>query len=154
MVKSICNNRLEFMYVSIVHMNDERMVCKMKDCAITKECGLPMDTSLRGKRLRKYPLQVTEDILVYDRLETEGIVLLYENIGGACYMPMCYDELGYCENMALIAAISVSVYDHEVYTDRYFFQSGYEEYIPLLFNYVDTFASFYNYGIGILDLRK
>lgn len=47
-----------------------------------KECGLPMDDSLRGLRLKKYPLQFDENILIFDRLEPDGILLLYEYTGG------------------------------------------------------------------------
>ena len=46
-------------------MDKERMVSKMMNSVIgLKECGLPMDDSLRGLRLKKYPLQLDENILI------------------------------------------------------------------------------------------
>ena len=72
---------------SNLHMNKERMVSKMMNSLIElKECGLPMDDSLRGLRLKKYPLQFDENILIFDRLEPDGILLLYEYTGGGLYL--------------------------------------------------------------------
>ena len=72
---------------SNLHMNKERMVSKMMNSVIgLKECGLPMDDSLRGLRLKKYPLQLDENILIFDRLEADGSLLLYEYTGGGLYL--------------------------------------------------------------------
>lgn len=132
------------------------MVSKMMNYAITKECDLPMDDSLMGLRIKRYPLQLSENILIYDRLESEGILLLYEYTGGGVYLPMTLHELKDCENTVLIAGVSVSVFTSEklVYVDRYFSQLGYEEYISILLGYIDLFARFYDYSNSILDLRK
>lgn len=124
--------------------------------AITKSCRLLMDTSLRKNRLKEHPLQIPGDIIIYDRLETEGVLLLYEYTGDAFYMPMDYEELKECENLTFVAGISVSVFKNEnlVFVDRYFSYYGQEEYAEKLFGYIDSFAEFYGYSTGILDIRK
>ena len=60
---------------------------------ITIGCGLPIDTTRRKDRLDKCSLDIDENICIYDRLETEGVLLLYEHIGKNFYIPMDYDEL-------------------------------------------------------------
>lgn len=142
---------------SNLHMDKERMVSKMMNSLIElKECGLPMDDSLRGLRLKKYPLQFDENILIFDRLEPDGILLLYEYTGGGLYLPMTLHELEDCENAILVAGVAVSVFASEklVYVNRYFSQLGYEEYISILLGYIDVFAKFYGCSSSILDLRK
>ena len=121
-----------------------------------KECGLPMDDSLRGLRLKKYPLQLDENILIFDRLEADGSLLLYEYTGGGLYLPVTLHELEDCENAVLAAGVAVSVFVGEklVYVNKYFSQLGYEEYISILLGYIDVFAKFYGYSSSILDLRN
>ena len=99
---------------SNLHMDKERMVSKMMNSLIElKECGLPMDDSLRGLRLKKYPLQFDENILIFDRLEPDGILLLYEYTGGGLYLPMTLHELEDCENAILVAGVAVLVFASE-----------------------------------------
>lgn len=107
---------------------------------------------MRELRLEEYPLQLDENILIYDRLESDGILLLYGYTRGGFYIPMVFNELEDCEN----AGVSVSVFASEklVYINRYFSQLGYEDYISILFGYIDVFARFYSYSSSILDLRK
>ena len=121
-----------------------------------KECGLPMDDSLRGLRLKKYPLQLDENILIFDRLEADGSLLLYEYTGGGLYLPVTLHELEDCENAVLAAGVAVSVFVGEklVYVNKYFSQLGYEEYISILLGYIDVFAKLYRYSSSILDLRN
>ena len=138
-------------------MDKERMVSKMMNSVIgLKECGLPMDDSLRGLRLKKYPLQFDENILIFDRLEADGSLLLYEYTGGGLYLPVTLHELEDCENAVLAAGVAVSVFFFEklVYVNKYFSQLGYEEYISILLGYIDVFAKFYGYSSSILDLRN
>lgn len=131
-------------------------VFNMVNTVILKENGLPVDLTPRERRLGNYPIQIKDNILVYDRLETEGILLLYEYIGGACYMPMTFNELRNCKSAVLIAGISISAFDNEnlICIDKYFSYLGYEEYTALLFDYIDIYADFYGYDTGLLDLRK
>ena len=138
-------------------MDKERMVSKMMNSLIElKECGLPMDDSLRGLRLKKYPLQLDENILIFDRLEADGSLLLYEYTGGGLYLPVTLHELEDCENAVLAAGVAVSVFVGEklVYVNKYFSQLGYEEYISILLGYIDVFAKFYGYSSSILALRN
>ena len=138
-------------------MDKERMVSKMMNSVIgLKECGLPMDDSLRGLRLKKYPLQLDENIRIFDRLEADGSLLLYEYTGGGLYLPVTLHELEDCENAVLAAGVAVSVFVGEklVYVNKYFSQLGYEEYISILLGYIDVFAKFYGYSSSILDLRN
>lgn len=123
---------------------------------ITTGCGLPIDTSGRKNRIAKCPLGIDGNISVYDRLETEGVLLLYEHIGEVFYMPMNYGELNTCKNLTFVAGISISIFKKEnlVHVDRYFSYYGYEEYIDKLFDYISVFAGYYGYSFSILDSRK
>ena len=119
-------------------------------------CGLPIDTSRRKKRIDKCPLEIDGNICIYDRLETEGVLLLYEHIREVLYMPVDYDELKTCKNLTFVAGISISIFENEnlVHMDRYFSYYGYEEYVKQLFDYIGVFAGYYGYSFSILDLRK
>lgn len=123
---------------------------------ITIGCGLPIDTTSRKDRLDKFSLDIDENICIYDRLETEGVLLLYEQIGESFYIPMDYDELKTCKNLIFVAGISISILENEnlVHMDRYFSYYGYEEYVKQLFDYIGVFAGYYGYSFSILDLRK
>lgn len=52
---------------------------------ITIGCGLPIDTTRRNDRLDECSLDIDGNICIYDRLETEGVLLLYEHIGNVFY---------------------------------------------------------------------
>lgn len=142
--------------LSGIYIQIRKDVFKMVNTVILKENGLTVDLTPRERRLKEYPIQIKENILVYDRLETEGILLLYEYIGGACYIPMTFNELRNCKNAALIAGISISVFDSEnlICIDKYFSYLGYEDYTALLFDYINIYADFYGHDTGLLDLRK
>ncbi len=129
---------------------------KMTNDIITIGCGLPIDTIKRKDRLAGCPLRIDGNIGIYDRLETEGILLLYEQIGESFYIPMDYDELKACKNLTFVAGISISIFENEnlVHMDRYFSYYGYEEYVKQLFDYIGVFAGYYGYRSSILDLRK
>ncbi len=107
-------------------------------------CGLPIDTTKRKDRLAGCPLRIDGNICIYDRLETEGILLLYEQIGESFYIPMDYDELKTCKNLTFVAGISISILENEnlVHVDRYFSYYGYEEYVKQLFDYIGVFAGY------------
>ena len=113
-------------------------------------------TIKRKDRLVGCPLRIDGNIGIYDRLETEGILLLYEQIGEVLYIPMDYGELKTCKNLTFVAGISISILENEnlVYVDRYFSYYGYEEYVKQLFDYIGVFAGYYGYSSSILDLRK
>lgn len=123
---------------------------------ITTGCGLPIDATRRKDRLDKCSLDIDENICIYDRLETEGVLLLYEHIGKNFYIPMDYDELKECKSLTFVAGISISIFKNEnlVHVDRHFSYYGYEEYVEQLFNYIGAFARYYGYDLSILDLRK
>ncbi len=119
-------------------------------------CGLPIDTTRRKDRLDECSLGIDGNIAVYDRLETEGVLLLYEHIGNVFYMPMDYAELKECEDLTFVAGVAISIFKNEnlVHVDRHFSYYGYEEYVNLLFDYIGAFARYYGYDFSILDLRK
>lgn len=123
---------------------------------ITIGCGLPIDTTRRKDRLDECLLEIDGNICIYDRLETEGVLLLYEHIGKNFYIPMNYGELKECKNLTFVAGISISIFKNEnlVHVDRHFSCYGYEEYVEQLFNYIGAFARYYGYDFSILDLRK
>lgn len=128
----------------------------MTNDIITIGCGLPIDTTRRKDRLHKCSLEIDGNIAVYDRLETEGVLLLYEHVGNAFHMPMDYDELKECKNLTFVAGIAISIFKNEnmVHVDRHFSYYGYEEYVEQLFDYIGAFAGYYGYDFSILDLRK
>lgn len=146
-----------------------KLRCRNKTCLIKKGrclvmtndfitigCGLPVDTSKRKNRIKKCSLEIDGNICIYDRLETEGVLLLYEQIGESFYIPMDYEELKTCKNLTFVAGISISIFGNEnlVHVDKYYSYYGYEEYIDKLFDYISVFAGYYGYGFSILDLRK
>ena len=55
---------------------------------ITIGCGLPIDTTRRKGRLDECLLEIDGNICIYDRLETEGVLLLYEHIEKNFYISM------------------------------------------------------------------
>lgn len=130
----------------------------MLDYEHGKEYGLPMDESLRLMRIRRYPVQLGENMIVVDRLEASGTIRIYENTGGALNVPMDMDAYGMeCNtNVVKVAEISVSVTSEEkrVELDRLYCEYGYnDELVPALLDQVMNFADFYNYRFSI-DLRK
>ena len=121
----------------------------------TKEYGLPFSKCLRETRIKRYPLQVDENIIVHDRLESEGIIRLYDYVGGVFHTPMNSYEMSHCKNAVLIAEISVTIQQEkkEIHVDRLFCEYGYC-FEHTLFQQVLALADLFNFRVSILNLTK
>lgn len=121
----------------------------------TKEYGLPFSDCLRKQRISRYPLQVDENIIVYDRLENEGTIRLYDYLGGVFYTPMDSYEMDHCKNAVLVAEIAISIREEEkeIHVDRLFCEYGYD-FEHVLFRQVLALANLFNFRVSILNLKK
>lgn len=123
----------------------------------TKEYGLPISKCefLRTMRIGRHPLQVDENIIVYDRLESEGVIRLYDYLGGAFYTPMNAYEMDSCKNAVLVAEISISIRKDtkEIYIDRLFCEYGYD-FEHTMFQQVISLADLFDFRVCVLNLQK
>lgn len=129
----------------------------MLDYDYTKEYGLPMNESLRLMRIKKYPVQLSENMIVIDQLEFSGTIKVYENIGGTIQMPIGICDIECNRDVVQIAEIRVLVFKDGRYVqlDRLFCEYGYgDEIAPVLLEQVINFADFYNYKFRISDPLK
>lgn len=130
----------------------------MLDFDCTKEYGLPMEESLRPMRIRKHPVQLNENMIFWDRLETLGIIRIFENTGGALNLSVDIDTCGMecITNAVQLAEIKVLVFtdQRKVQLDRLYCEYGYdEELVPVLLEQVINFSDFYNYMFCIPNLK-
>ncbi len=123
----------------------------MKDMIENK---MLMDDSLRMMRIREQPIQSMDSLMVMDELE-KGSLRLYEYLGGSTYISGDDVEVNICNNIALVAELSVMVIPErkEVKLNRMFSEFGYD-FGGLLKSQLKHFADFYGYSIVLLDLRK
>lgn len=128
----------------------------MIDVDFTKEYRLPISESLRKMRFQRSTMDCGQNIFVEDRLESEGIIKIYEYIGGTFYLPINANEMNIFRNHVVpIAGISVTIVDEEkVQIDKIFCEYGYDEYIPKIMEQIMNFADFYGLKVSILDLEK
>lgn len=119
-----------------------------------KENNIVMDDSLRLMRIKKSPIKSDENLLIVDWLES-GFLRLYEYTGGSIYILGDAPEISDCNNVAMVAELTVSLRPErkEVKIERIFSEFGYE-YEVLMKSLLKHFADFYNYSIVLLDLRK
>lgn len=129
----------------------------MMNTDIMKEYRLPISDSLRKMRIQKCPLDCGDGILVEDTLETNGILKIYENLGGTFYVPQSADEIqDFPNNVVPVAGIMISTMEEEqiVQVDKIYYEFGHEEYVTKLIEQIVNFADFYGLRVSILDLRK
>lgn len=113
-----------------------------------------MDDSLRLMRIKKSPIRSDENLLVVDWLE-RGFLRLYEYTGGSIYILGDAPEINDCNNVAMVAELTVSLRPErkEVKIERIFSEYGYG-YDDLMKSQIKHFADFYDYSIVLLDLTK
>ena len=129
----------------------------MLDYDYTKEYGMPIDESLRLLRMKKYPMQLDESIIMVDRLESSGTIKIFESISeSADDVIRDISNVECCLNAVQVAEVVVSINQDErkVYLDRFFCEYGYEDkLVPILMEQVVNFTKFYNIKLS-LPLRK
>ncbi len=129
----------------------------MLDYDYTKEYGMPVDESLRLLRMKKYPMQLDEGIIMVDRLESSGTITIFESISeSADDVRRDISNVECCLNAVKVAGVVVSINQDErkVYLDRIFCEYSYEdELVPILMEQVVNFTKFYNFELS-LPLRK
>ena len=130
----------------------------MLDFDCIKEYGLPIEESLRSMRIRKYPVQLNENMIFLDRLESLGTINILENTGGVLNLPVDMEPCGmeHITNAVQVAEIKISVFQDErkVQLDRLYCEYGYdEELVPVLLEQVINFSDFYNYMFCIPNLK-
>lgn len=123
----------------------------------TKDYGLPISNCdfLRAMRIDRQPIKVDESIIVYDRLESEGVIRLYDYLGGSFYTPMNSGEMDKCTNVVLVAEISTTIQKDtkEIYVDRLFCEHGYD-FEHTLFQQVLNFADLFDFRVCVLNIQK
>ena len=113
-----------------------------------------MSSNLRMMRIREHPIQCEENLLIADQLE-RGFLRIYEYTGGSIYIPMDAAEVDNCDNIALVAELTVTIRPEKkvVKPDRIFSEFGYAL-ENVMRDQLIHFVNFYGYSFGLLDLRK
>lgn len=106
---------------------------------------------LKEMRLNGHRLQLGGNLIVDDRLESEGTIRISEYIGGCLYLE---PEHLFLENAPVVAGISISRSGELLVLRKVFCEYGHEGFIPLLMEEVGHFAEFYGYSLGFLNLKK
>lgn len=119
-----------------------------------KENEIVVDNGLRLMRIKDSPIKCDENLLVVDRLE-QGFLRLYEYMGGTLYIFGDDVEISNCDNVALVAELTVTIENEkkEVKMGKVFNEYGYD-YTPLMIRQLIHFANFYGYSLSLLDLNK
>lgn len=119
----------------------------------TKIHNLVLDSSLKAMRIKEHPLEVSgRNLVVYDNLESDGNIKVYENFGGSLYLDL---EPFSVNNIALIAGIEiVDIGEKKICVKKIFYEYGHEELFNSLVDAISHFADFYGFTFGFLDLRK
>lgn len=113
-----------------------------------------LDDSLRLMRIKEHPIQSKENLFIVDQLE-RGFLRIYEYTGGSIYILGDDIEMNYCNNVALVAELTVTIRPEkkEVRLNRIFNEFGYD-YVHLLTGQLIHFADFYGFSLALLDLSK
>lgn len=113
-----------------------------------------LDDSLRLMRIEEHPIKSDENLLIVDQLE-RGFLQLYEYMGGGLYISTETDEMNQCNNVALVAELTVTIRPEkrEVRLNRIFNEFGYD-YVHLMTCQLIHFADFYGFSLALLDLSK
>ena len=110
-----------------------------------------VNNELKDMRIRENPIEISGSLLVDDRLEEQGIIKIYEYIGGILYL-----EPGnlLSENAPLVAWISIKKSGNCLKDGRVYHEFGYDELEPLLKGQAEHFAEFYGYSMESMYYRK
>lgn len=104
----------------------------------------------KGERIKRCPIKM-DNMLADDRLEEQGILKIYEYIGGCVYLDP--ELLG--KNAAPVAEIEIiKTGEKEVKLKKKSCQFGHDDLVPLMLGQLIHFGKFYEYDIAFLDLKK
>lgn len=119
-----------------------------------KRNSILLNDNLRLMRIKEHPIQSKENLFIVDQLE-RGFLRIYEYMGGSIYILGDDIEMNYCNNVALVAELTVTVRPEkkEVRLNRIFNEFGYD-YVHLLTCQLIHFADFYGFSLALLDLSK
>lgn len=119
-----------------------------------KRNSILLNDNLRLMRIKEHPIQSKENLFIVDQLE-RGFLRIYEYMGGSIYILGDDIEMNYCNNVALVAELTVTVRPEkkEVRLNRIFNEFGYD-YVHLMTCQLIHFADFYGFSLALLDLSK
>lgn len=109
------------------------------------------DGSMRLMRIKEHPIKTEGNVVADDRMEMNGELELYENIGGSIYLSV---EPQMMDNLVPIAGAQFEEADGKVKVKRLFNEFGYEEMVHILVDQLAFFSDFYGLVLEILDLGK
>ena len=112
-----------------------------------------INDGMKWLRIKEHPFDVSEgNLVVDDKLETEGKLRLYENVGGSIFL---FLEPSVMDNLALVAEVVVEeIGEKKLWIKRISYEYGYDELWYPLMQQVQHFAEFYGCALAALDLRK
>lgn len=117
-----------------------------------KAHNLVVSDNLKADRIKGHPLVYDGNLVIDDRLEEEGTVKFFENLGGSVYMSM---EPSAMENLVLIGSAELEdLGGKKLYMRKIFYEYGYDELWDTIADWISYFADFYGFSFIFLDLRK
>lgn len=99
---------------------------------------------MQSMRIKKYPMQIKDTLIVDNNLE-EGVLGLYEHIGGPLTMQQLLSDENNGKNATLIAQLTISVANQtgNIVIDKIFCCYGFEHLVYHMIYQVVFFARFY-----------
>lgn len=117
-----------------------------------KAHNLVVSNNLKEDRIRGHAIAYERDLVIDDRLEEEGTVKFFENLGGSVYMSM---EPSAMENLVLIGSAELEdLGGKKLWARKIFYEYGYDELWDTIADWISHFADFYGFAFSFLDLRK
>lgn len=112
-----------------------------------------INDGMKWLRIKEHPFDASEgNMVVDDRLETEGTLKIYEKLGGSIYLFLPPSAMN---NIVLVGEVEVKdLGEKKLWMKRIFYEYGYDELWNPLMEQLQHFAEFYGYALGALDLRK
>lgn len=113
---------------------------------------LVVGNNLKADKIKGHPLVYGGNLVIDDKLEEEGTVKFFENLGGSVYMFM---EPSVMENLVLIGPVELEdLGGNKLYMRKSFYEYGYDELWDTMADWISYFADFYDFSFIFLDLRK
>lgn len=117
-----------------------------------KAHNLVVGNNLKEERIKGHSVAYEGDLVIDDKLEEEGTVKFFENLGGSVYMFM---EPSVMENLILIGSAELEdLGGKKLYMRKIFYEYGYDELWDTIADWISHFADFYGFAFSFLDLRK
>lgn len=109
-------------------------------------------SNLKEDRIKGHSIAYEGDLVIDDKLEEEGTVKFFENLGGSVYMSM---EPSAMENLVLVGSVELEdLGGKKLYMRKIFYQYGHDELQDTMVDWISYFADFYGFSFIFLDLRK